>query len=223
MCCHPGRYWEVGEMGQQEFQKFNKGKHQVLHQMRNISMHQYNLGTYQIESSFAEKDLKAMVDSKFMLSQWCALEAKKANNILADLKSISSMSRKVVFPSAQHWWGHIWSSGFSEELWRLLKNWSICQMRRGWYLGVFSPEKWKLVRDLINVYKLLMRGFKEDRTSLFSLMASDKKRYSEHKLKKIFFTMREVGHLKGWSRVSVESPFLKTSKAWLDMALGNLL
>ena len=41
--------------------KFNKGKCKVLHLGRNNPMHQYMLGTTQLESSFAEKDTKLTI------------------------------------------------------------------------------------------------------------------------------------------------------------------
>ena len=48
---------------------FNKGKCKVLHLGRNNPMHQYMLGTAQLESSLAEKDLEVLVDTRVNMSQ----------------------------------------------------------------------------------------------------------------------------------------------------------
>ncbi|PKU32865.1 rna-directed dna polymerase from mobile element jockey-like [Limosa lapponica baueri] len=44
--------------------RINKRKCKVLHLVRNNPMHQYTLGTTQLESSFAEKALGVLVDTK---------------------------------------------------------------------------------------------------------------------------------------------------------------
>jgi len=43
--------------------KFIKGKFKVLHSRRNNIMHQYMLGTTEMESSFAAKELGVPVDT----------------------------------------------------------------------------------------------------------------------------------------------------------------
>ena len=55
--------------------KFNKGKCKVLHLGRNNSMHLEMLGAAQLESSFAEKDLRVLVDNKMNVSQQCAVSS----------------------------------------------------------------------------------------------------------------------------------------------------
>ena len=50
-------------------------------------MHQYMLGATQLASSFAEKDLGVLVDTKLNMSQKCAFVAKKANGILGCLRT----------------------------------------------------------------------------------------------------------------------------------------
>ena len=49
--------------------KFNKGKCKVLHLGSNNSMNHSMLGTTQLKSSFAEKKLGAVVNTKSNMSQ----------------------------------------------------------------------------------------------------------------------------------------------------------
>lgn len=70
--------------------KINKGKCQVQPLGRNNPLHQHRLGADQLESSFAEKHLRVLVDN-LKMSQQCALAAKKRNIILGcPRKSITS-------------------------------------------------------------------------------------------------------------------------------------
>lgn len=50
-------------------------------------------------------------------------------------------------------------------------------------LGLFSLEKWKLRRNLVNVYKCLMEGNEDEVGRLFSVELSDRTRGNGHKLK----------------------------------------
>ncbi|GAB0179249.1 mitochondrial enolase superfamily member 1 [Grus japonensis] len=78
--------------------KFNKGECEVLQLGRNNPRHQYKLKVNWLESSFAEKDLVVLVNTKLNMSQQCALVAKKANSILGYIRSVASRSREVILP-----------------------------------------------------------------------------------------------------------------------------
>lgn len=67
----------------------------MLQPRTNKSMHQYMLGADRLESSFAEKNLRILVD-KLNLSQQCALVANKATIILCCIGR--SRSREIVLP-----------------------------------------------------------------------------------------------------------------------------
>ena len=61
--------------------KFSRRKCQVLRLGRHNPMHQYRLGTDQLESSIAERDLWALM-GKVTMSQQRTLVAKKSNSLL---------------------------------------------------------------------------------------------------------------------------------------------
>jgi len=61
-------------------------KCRVLHMGRNNHMHTYSLGTDLLERSTAGKDLGVLVDRRLVMSQHCALMAKKISGILQCVK-----------------------------------------------------------------------------------------------------------------------------------------
>nr|XP_054507437.1 uncharacterized protein LOC129132398 [Agelaius phoeniceus] len=78
---------------------FIKSKCQVLHFGHNNSLQRYRLGMVWLDSAQAERGLEVLFGSRLNMNQQCALEAKKANSILACIRNSAAIrTREVILP-----------------------------------------------------------------------------------------------------------------------------
>lgn len=86
-------------MGQQELHEFQ----QFLPQGRNNPRYWCMLGAGQLESNFAKKDLRVLVNTKLNVSWQQTFLAKKDTSLLGCIRQSTASNLSKVIPSTQHW------------------------------------------------------------------------------------------------------------------------
>ena len=141
---------------------------------------QYRLGNDLLERSSWEKDSGILVDYRLAVSQQFALVAKKANGILGCIKrTMASRLREVIFDLYSDlvrphldYCVQFWTPQFQEDRDLLGLQRSTTKMIKSMEhllyeerlsnLGLFRLWKRRLRRDLVNIYKYLKGGGRQN-------------------------------------------------------------
>jgi len=113
----------------------------------------------------------------------------------------------------------------------MIKGLEHLMRRKAERAGTVQPGEEKAQGDLINVYKFLKGGCREDRASHFSVVPwrtrgsvhTSKHRRFPLNIRKHFFTVRVPKHWHRLPKEVVESPSSEIFRSHLDTVLGNWL